>query len=143
MPGKFLLDTNVIVYSFDDTAPQKRDIASKLIEQSLIYKQGYITTQVAQESIHALIAKFKHVVSFDDLCIYLSGVLEPLCRPLPPFSLFRQALLVHDRWKYGFYDALIIAGALALECDTLYSEDLQHGQRIENLTIVNPFIDNH
>ncbi len=143
MPDRYLLDTNVIIYSFDDSSPQKRDTASKLIEQSLIYKNGCITTQVAQECMHALIAKFKHIVTLNDLRIYLGGVLEPLCRPLPPFSLFRQALLVQERWKFNFYDALIVAGALALECDRLYTEDMQHGQRIEGLTIINPFIDAH
>ena len=41
----------------------------------------------------------------------------------------------------GFYDALIIATALDASCTRLYSEDLQHGQRIERLTIENPFLE--
>ena len=40
---------------------------------------------------------------------------------------------------FGFYDALIVASALAAGCDTLLTEDLQAGRRIAGLTIVNPF----
>ncbi len=43
---------------------------------------------------------------------------------------------------HGFpiYDALIVAAALEARCDTLYSEDMQHGRQIGGLTIVNPFL---
>jgi len=54
-------------------------------------------------------------------------------------ALYQRALELAQRWQYGFYDSLIIASALAAECDVLYSEDLQHGQQIQSLTIVNPF----
>lgn len=53
---------------------------------------------------------------------------------------------MHDRareiaikYGYGFYDALVIAAALLTGCTLLYSEDMQSGQRIEKLTIRNPF----
>jgi len=41
--------------------------------------------------------------------------------------------------RYSFYDSLIISAALKAGCSVLYSEDMQHGQKIHNLTIVNPF----
>jgi predicted nucleic acid-binding protein len=46
---------------------------------------------------------------------------------------------VQARWRFGFYDSLIVAGALAAGCTTLLTEDLQPGQKIEGLTIVDPF----
>jgi len=46
---------------------------------------------------------------------------------------------IRARWRYGFYDSLVIAAALAACCARLLSEDLQDGQRIESLTIVDPF----
>jgi len=52
-------------------------------------------------------------------------------------------LLIKDKYKYSYYDCLIISTALLNNCDTLYSEDMQHGQLIENkLEIINPFINN-
>ena len=44
-----------------------------------------------------------------------------------------------SRYGFGFYDSLIVAAALDAGCKTLYSEDLQHGQRVEGVTIINPF----
>jgi predicted nucleic acid-binding protein len=55
--------------------------------------------------------------------------------------LYQRALDIQARYHYGFYDALIIAAALDAGCTRLYSEDLQHGQRIERLTIENPFLE--
>jgi predicted nucleic acid-binding protein len=49
-------------------------------------------------------------------------------------------LTVMERYRFSFYDSLIIATALEASCTTLYSEDMQHGQLIENkLLIINPF----
>ncbi len=54
-------------------------------------------------------------------------------------ALYRSALQLQLRWRFSFYDSLIVAAALEAGCKRLLSEDLQHGQRIETLTIENPF----
>ena len=59
----------------------------------------------------------------------------------PSLSLYRRALDLQTRYRYGFYDSLVIAAALDAGCTRLYSEDLQDGQRIEGLTIKNPFLE--
>jgi predicted nucleic acid-binding protein len=46
---------------------------------------------------------------------------------------------VQARWRFSFCDSLIVAGAMSAGCRTLLSGDLQHGQRLDNLTIVDPF----
>jgi predicted nucleic acid-binding protein len=58
----------------------------------------------------------------------------------PSASLYHRALDVQSRWKFSFYDSLIVAAALGLGCKTLWSEGLQHGQKIDGLTIRNPFV---
>ncbi|MFW5755304.1 MAG: hypothetical protein ACOCWD_02570 [Tangfeifania sp.] len=45
-----------------------------------------------------------------------------------------------ERWKFSFYDSMIIASAMESECTILYSEGMQHNQKLFNLKIVNPFI---
>ena len=55
-------------------------------------------------------------------------------------ALFDQAITIRNRYGYRYYDCEIIAAALSLGCDTLYSEDMQHGQIIDGLTIINPFL---
>ena len=52
-----------------------------------------------------------------------------------------SALTIKERYQFSFYDSLIIASALELDCAVLYSEDMQHGQIIdEQLKITNPFL---
>lgn len=63
----------------------------------------------------------------------------PLYHVQPSLSLYRAALEVNNRYRFSFYDSLITAIVLKAGCKTLYSEDLQHGQKIEAFTIQNPF----
>ena len=71
----------------------------------------------------------------------LEAVLVPLWRVNPTQKLYQQGLDLRVRFGFHFYDSLIIAAAQHAGCHTLYSEDLQHGQQIDGLTIVNPFAD--
>ena len=57
----------------------------------------------------------------------------------PSFALYERAISLQERWRFTFYDSLIIAAALEASCEVLYTEDLQDGQEIESLTIVDPF----
>jgi predicted nucleic acid-binding protein len=58
---------------------------------------------------------------------------------MPSRELYRRCLEIKIRYRYSFYDSLIIAAALEDGCTRLLSEDLQHGQRIEGMVITNPF----
>ena len=70
---------------------------------------------------------------------FLQQVLVPLWRISPSQALYDRALDLQARYRFGFYDALIIAAALDAGCTRLYSGALQDGQQIEGLTIENPF----
>jgi len=139
MKDSAFLDTNVLVYTFDQTAPEKRSRATQLVEQALVSGRGVISYQVVQEFLNVATRKFRAPLSPADCRVYLDRVLAPLCSVWPCIPLYHRAMELADRWRYSFYDALIIAAALEAGCPTLYSEDLQHGQTIGGLTIVNPF----
>ena len=66
-------------------------------------------------------------------------MLVPLRRVMPNAALYRRALEVKQRYAFSFYDAQIVAAALEAGCARLLTEDLQDGQRIESLVVVNPF----
>jgi len=78
-------------------------------------------------------------MSAGDAKNFMEEVLRPLWRVSPSPALYNRALDFQARYRYGFYDSLIVAAALDAGCTRLYSEDLQGGQRIEALTIENPF----
>ena len=65
------------------------------------------------------------------------------CSPLwtvhPSRELYERGLALHDRYGFSFYDSMIVVGAVESGCVRIYSEDLQHGQRIQSLTIEDPF----
>jgi len=140
MNAKFFLDTNVLLYIFDDSAPVKQQCAKNLIETALREGQGCLSYQVIQECLNFLVQKAQKKASVADANLFLTTVLEPLCQLyLPNQSLYREALQIKENWKYSFYDSIIIASALKLNCRVLYSEDMHHQQHIEHLTIRNPF----
>ncbi len=139
MNGSYFLDTNILVYSFDRSSPEKQTEAVRLIKTALHGGKGVISSQVVQEFINVATKKFDVVFSLQDCRKYLDTVLSGLCRVFTSIDLYKQALDIMERWGYGHYDSLIIAAALQADCEVLYSEDLHHHQKIQGLTIVNPF----
>ena len=139
MPAEFFLDTNVLVYTFDRRAPEKQARARDLVERALRTGEGTVSSQVVQEFLNVALRKFERSFSNEEALRYLREVLDPLCSVFPSISLYETALSLHRRWRFSFYDSLIVAAALESNCKVLYSEDLQDGQEIESLTVVNPF----
>ena len=70
---------------------------------------------------------------------YLDVVLAPLCLVHTSIPLVERALAVRLRWGFSWFDALVVAGAMEAGCSVLYSEDLQHGQDLDGLRVVDPF----
>jgi len=141
MSDKFFLDTNILVYTFGDEDLEKRDRARTLVAEALSGSHGIISYQVVQEFLNAALRKFAKPLTAADAERYLKVVLEPLCSVFASIELYHQAIDIAERWKYSFYDSLIIASALQSGCTVLYSEDLQHGQKIGGLRILNPFVE--
>lgn len=69
----------------------------------------------------------------------LDDVLIPLWLATPLEGSTAAVSTCGRRYGFSYYDSLIVAAALDAGCKTLYSEDLQHGQQVEGLTIVDPF----
>jgi predicted nucleic acid-binding protein len=86
-----------------------------------------------------LTGKLKKRATAAQAALFLEEVLAPFWRVMPSPSLYRRGLEIQERYALGFYDALIVAGALEAGCTCLWSEDMQDGLRIDRLTIRNPF----
>jgi len=136
MRAEAFLDTNILVYAFDQTAPTKRDRARELIRGQLDW---VISWQVVQEFCSVALHRFATPLTLDELRDYLDVVLLPRCRIMPTPDLYRQALAVQTATGYRFYDSLVVTTALASGARRLYSEDLQDGRKIGDLLIENPF----
>jgi predicted nucleic acid-binding protein len=134
------LDTNVLVYLFDETDAAKHAAARSLVEEALSQGTGVVSFQVVQEALHVLTRKLKVIARAEDAELFMQHTLVPLWRVQPSAGLYAAALGIQQRQGFGFYDSLIVAAALEAGCRRLLSEDLQHGQRIGKLRIENPFL---
>ena len=125
-------DTNVLLYLLSaDHA--KADRAEKELSAG-----GVVSVQVINEFASVAVRKLKMSIA------EIREVLNPIravCT-IVPVSEETHDLGLHIAEKYGLsiYDAMIVASALLAECNTVISEDMQHGQTLERrLRIRNPF----
>lgn len=140
MPAENFVDSNIFVYMLDRSAPAKRQRARELVYGLLQDRTGCISYQVVQESLNALIRRLGEPP--DAVRAFLEEVLLPfweINQIAPTPDLYRTGLRIQMRYGFSFYDSLMVAAALGAGCTTLYSEDMRDGQRIEGLTIRNPF----
>ena len=126
------IDTNVLIYAQGTGA--KSEVA-----RTVILTGGVISVQVLNEFVAVLRRKF----GFDwdvvaEAVADVRAALDPV-RPLD-ISTHTEALTLATSYGFNLHDSLIVAAALEAGCDTLLTEDLQAGQRIESLTVVNPFV---
>jgi predicted nucleic acid-binding protein len=138
MSAEFL-DSNILVYAFDETDDRKRTIANDLILRCLRDATGVLSYQVVQEVLNVLTTKMERPVRHEDALRYFRSVLEPMWSVFPSSDLFMRALELRARYGYGFYDSLIVSAAVESGCSVLYSEDMQHGQLVDTVRIVDPF----
>jgi predicted nucleic acid-binding protein len=140
MSDRFFLDTNIFVYSFDQSAPVKARRAAELIREALTTQKGVIGYQVVQEFFNVALRRFSQPMQAADAEQYLRTVFLPLLSVHSSPALYVEALHLHSRSGLSWYDALIVAGAIQAQCNLLYTEDMQHGQRFGSLQIRSPFL---
>ena len=139
MNARFFLDTNIFVYSFDRSSAAKSRRAAQLIRQAVTTRKGIVSYQVVQEFFNLALRKFEQPMTVAEAEQYLSTVFRPLLAVQSSPALISEALRLTTKHRLSWYDALIVAAASEGGCGILYSEDLQHGQRIGELRIENPF----
>ena len=140
MSDRFFLDTNIFVYSFDQSAAAKARKATQLIREALTTQKGVISYQVVQEFFNVALRRFTQPMKVADAEHYLSTVFRPLLGVHSSQALYAEALHLHAQSGLSWYDSLIVSAAIQARCDLLFTEDLQHGQRFGSLQVRNPFL---
>jgi len=136
MSDRAFVDTNVLVYLFDRDAPDKRGRARTLLAE--LGGRAVVSTQVLQEFFVSVTRKLARPLPEDEA--------EAAVRDLARLdvveldvALVLQAVTRARRQRLSLWDSLIVEAALARGCEVLFSEDLQHGQKLGSLRIENPF----
>lgn len=129
-------DTNVAVYADDGAFPEKQRIAANLIAEHYRNGTGVVSTQVMQEYYNAATRKLRLEPELAVRRLRFFARMQ-VVNATP--QLILEATDVHRLNRISFWDAMIVQSAKISGCNTLYSEDLNAGQSIIGVTIVNPF----
>lgn len=132
MSDDCFVDSCVAIYALDPNS-NKRDIAAPLLKG-----RPYISTQVVLETVNVLMKK----LGYGKHNAFEQG--RFLMRSTRLVYLTDQTMLhgftISERYQLSHWDSMIVEAAVEAGCETLYSEDLKHGQVIEVVTIQNPFL---
>jgi predicted nucleic acid-binding protein len=128
---KAFFDTNILVYTA--TSDAKKQQAAECLGRG-----GVASVQVLNEFVHVARRKLRHDWPQIELAL---GLFQDSLEDVVPVTLETHtgAILLAREHGLSFYDALIVVAAIEAGCDTLYSEDMQHGRTIGGVAIVNPF----
>jgi len=130
---RVFIDSNIVLYALD-VDERKREVA-----WSLLFSRPCISLQVLNECSNVLNRKRQWHVR--DVAEAVDKILRFVSVEFSDIATVRLAWKLQERYRFSYYDSLILAAALSAGCSSLFSEDMQHEQVIEGrLTIVNPFM---
>ncbi len=139
MIDRIFLDTNILVYAFDDNHPRKKNRSLEILSGAGDNQQFVISTQVLQEFYVVVVRKLKRPLSQDDAESAVRRLVElPLVLIDSPMIL--SAIKVSREHGFSFWDSLIVQAALEGGCRKLLTEDIQHGRQVASVQIENPYL---
>ena len=138
MSDKVFLDTNIIVYAHDRSSGDKHAVAREIMERLWESRKGVISVQVLQEffvCVTQKIAKPLVIKNARTILEYLSNwdvVVNDK-------YITSKAIDLQEKYRFSFWDSLVIQAAIQGQARILLSEDLPDGQAVKDLKILNPF----
>jgi predicted nucleic acid-binding protein len=135
--SRSFFDTNVLVYTDDPRDKVKQAVAIGLVRDHLRRRTGVVSLRVLQEYFVSATGKLKLAA---DLAKRRVEVFANFNVVEPAVSDVLAAIDIYRLHRVSFWDALILHSAKQAGCRVLPTEDMQHGQTIDNVKVVNPFI---
>ena len=137
--GPVFVDTNVILYAFDDTDATKQSRARDWLTVCWRRRCGRVSSQVMNEFYANARKRFSRSVSADEARAEVRRYQQWKPWPVDQATV-ETAWAVESRYRVNYWDALMVAAAQHMGCSWLLTEDLQHGLHIDQLQVLNPFI---
>ncbi len=136
MTAPVFVDTNVLIYAIDLADPRKQRLAQTWMDELWKNKRGRLSYQVLQE-FYAKVSR-KELSTAAEARAVVRDLL--VWRPVAVEArIVERAWMIQDRYMISFWDALIVAAANACACCFLLTEDMQEGQTLEDVRVINPF----
>ena len=138
MKGEIFVDTNVFIYAYSDDDMIKHKKAENLLRKDLAESSITISVQILSE-FYSVMAKSK--LPHSEIAYYVKEIAKQTYVKSITIETIELCLRIKEKYHFSWWDSLVLSTALESNCSILYSEDLQHGQIIENsLKIMNPFV---
>ena len=132
------VDTNVLVYALADDDPKRSPLAQKLVRELMTAQVFRTSLQVFQELFVTLTRKIRTPLTAEQVVRYLDQIAAwPVV--VLDYRGVRDAIELSSSATVSFWDALVVVAAARCGARRLYTEDLQHGQTILGVEVVNPF----
>ncbi len=132
------IDTNILIYAFDPSDPQKHKLAKQLLERLWLEQTGCLSIQVMQEFFVNATRKIAQPLSILVASQILKDYSEWIVHSPNPMTVITATQLL-QKTNISFWDALLVTSATELSCRILWSEDLNNGQKYGLLQVLNPF----
>ena len=139
MSDKIFVDTNILVYCFDSSDMIKKEKAVRILERLWESSSGVLSLQVLKEFFVTVTAKLPEKMDFKSAKTAVTDLFS--------WNLFMESrdsleksFEIIQKYQLSFWDANILSAAILSDCNKIYTEDLQHGQVIEGVQILNPFL---
>ncbi len=136
MSDLVFVDSNVLIYAVDESNPKKHEAARLWRSELWKSRRGRISFQVLDE-FYANVDR-KWPAAREHLQAEIRNLMT--WRPIElNAKLLEEAWRIQAHFKLSFWDALIVSAAQAASCRYLLTEDLQEGQEMDGVVVVNPF----
>ena len=138
MSDKVFLDTNILVYAYDESESEKQTTAQALLTRGIEREEAVLSTQVLSEFFVVVTRRIKAPLSANqaEQVIDLLSILPVVEVDL---KLVKRAVSVHGELQISYWDSLIISAAERAGCTKIQSEDLNAGQVYLGARVENPF----
>ncbi len=141
MSDRIFVDTNVLVYAYDRSEPEKQRRALEMLDRLAVTGAGMISTQVLSEFFVAVTQKIAAPLSVDEAYDRLKNYLQSwTVVDLTGMIVLESARGVRDH-QFNFWDAQIWAAARLNQASVVFSENFNVGAVTEGVRFVNPFVE--
>ena len=139
MSALVFVDTNVLLYSYDERDAAKQARAREWVAWCWNHNSGRISTQVLNELYNNAITRFRNTVTVHQARTEVRRL--RLWQP-PHLDTYTVdgAWDLQDRYALSYWDALILSSAHQQGCSHLLTEDLPHGRQLDAVQVINPFL---
>jgi predicted nucleic acid-binding protein len=139
MSGKVFVDTNILIYAHDIQAGRKQEKAARILNELWQARTGALSTQILQEFYVNVTRKIptplKRSTARDIIRQYSVWPVIELNA-----DMILRASELEERHQLSFWDAMIMTAARQAGAAKILTEDLNHGETIDGVTIENPFV---